>query len=66
MRLIGWCLVIVEREVRLAGRQFDADGVTDECQRLLALAALAELRAFGLVLSIELSITINFTAITDV
>lgn len=57
MRLISRRFVIVESKVRLAGRQVDADGVADECEGLLALAALAKLRALGLVLAIELLIS---------
>lgn len=51
MRLIRRCLVIVEGKVRLAGRRIHADRVADQN---FALAALAELRAFRLVLAIEL------------
>ena len=51
MRLIRRCLVIVEGEVRLAGRRVHADRVADQN---FTLAALAELRAFRLVLAVQL------------
>ena len=43
--------MIVEGEVGLAGRRLDADGVTGQS---LALAALAKLRALGLVIAVQL------------
>ena len=51
MRLIRRCLVIVEGEVRLAGRRVHADRVADQN---FTLAALAQLRAFRLVLAVQL------------
>lgn len=53
VRLVGRCSVIVKREVSLAGRRLHANCVAHEH---LALAALAELGAFGLVISVELRI----------
>lgn len=51
MRLIRRCFVIVEGEVRLAGRWIHADRVADQN---FALAALAQLGTFWLILAIQL------------
>lgn len=51
MRLIRRCFVIVEGEVRLAGRWIHADRVADQN---FTLAALAQLGTFWFILAIQL------------
>jgi len=62
MRLVGRRLVVVESKVRLAGWWVHANGVAN---KLLALAAVAELRAFRLILAIELRNTLQLIRLSS-